>query len=145
MLQAITQFAGPYRFLSNFWPASIEFDRRLYPSVEHAYQAAKVDPLLREPFTCGEPGVVKRMGRRATLFYPDWETRKFDVMLRCLRAKFDPVRNPTLAELLLQTGTRELIEGNTWGDRIWGQCPVGIGENHLGRLLMQVRRELQGS
>jgi predicted NAD-dependent protein-ADP-ribosyltransferase YbiA (DUF1768 family) len=34
-----------------------------------------------------------------------------------------------------------LIEENTWGDTFWGICK-GQGENHLGRLLMQIRDEL---
>lgn len=32
-------------------------------------------------------------------------------------------------------------EGNTWGDKFWGVCD-GEGENHLGKLLMEVRAEL---
>jgi predicted NAD-dependent protein-ADP-ribosyltransferase YbiA (DUF1768 family) len=35
-----------------------------------------------------------------------------------------------------------LIEGNTWGDKFWGQVK-GEGANYLGRLLMKVREELQ--
>src|SRR5207247_1025063 len=35
----IDSFSGPYRFLSNFWPAEVEFEGIAYPSVEHAYQS----------------------------------------------------------------------------------------------------------
>ena len=37
----INEFQGDYRFLSNFHPAEVEMDGIKYPSVEHAYQAAK--------------------------------------------------------------------------------------------------------
>ena len=37
----IGEFQGEYRFLSNFWPAPVEFEGITYPSVEHAYQSAK--------------------------------------------------------------------------------------------------------
>jgi len=47
-----------------------------------------------------------------------------------------------LADLLLKTGTQDLVEGNTWGDTFWGVCR-GKGKNHLGRLLMLVRQELR--
>ena len=34
-----------------------------------------------------------------------------------------------------------IVEGNTWGDVFWGVCN-GIGENHLGNILMDVRDEI---
>ena len=51
-------------------------------------------------------------------------------------------QNDDLADCLVDTGDQPLIEGNTWGDRFWGVCG-GTGMNHLGRLLMEVREELQ--
>lgn len=50
--------------------------------------------------------------------------------------------NPELAKALLLTKTAELIEGNTWGDKIWGQCN-GVGANLLGKILMDIRSGLQ--
>ena len=41
---------------------------------------------------------------------------------------------------LEETRGSELIEGNTWGDRFWG-VSRGIGENHLGKILMEERGE----
>ncbi|MCH7737275.1 MAG: NADAR family protein [Chloroflexi bacterium] len=58
-------------------------------------------------------------------------------MLELLRDKF---RDPVLRQMLLDTGDLELVEGNNWGDRFWGRVS-GVGDNHLGRLLMQVRGE----
>lgn len=55
------------------------------------------------------------------------------------KAKFS--QNPDLADKLVATKDAELIEGNTWGDRIWGVCD-GIGENRLGKILMRVRAEM---
>ena len=44
----ITRFHGEYRFLSNFYPVKVEYDGVQYPTVEHAYQAAKVMKLRSE-------------------------------------------------------------------------------------------------
>ena len=71
----------------------------------------------------------------------NWSRIKNDVMLKLLRRKF--VSGSHYATLLLDTGGAELIEGNTWGDTYWGVCD-GVGENHLGKLLMLVRDELSG-
>ena len=37
----INRFDGEFAFLSNFWECEVEFDGIVFPSVEHAYQAAK--------------------------------------------------------------------------------------------------------
>lgn len=63
------------------------------------------------------------------------------IMYNGLRAKF--MQHEHLQERLLATGTEEIAEGNNWGDTFWGTVD-GVGENHLGKLLMLIRRELQG-
>lgn len=139
----IDQFTGEYRFLSNFAEVAggINFDGLTYPTVEHAYQAAKtLDPDQRGYIQMlVSPGAAKRSGKCIQL-RSDWETVKFPIMLSLLRLKF--AREPFCTKLLA-TGGAELIEGNTWHDTIWGVCN-GVGQNHLGRMLMQVRRELRG-
>lgn len=141
----ITSFNGPHRFLSNFAPAIVVLDQTEYPSVEHAYQAAKSDDLgYRGQFLKESAGVAKKLGRMAVL-RPDWEAVKIGVMTDLVRQKFDPKLNPYLAYQLLSTGTADLIEGNYWGDQFWGECPVGIGQNHLGRILMKIRDELNAA
>ena len=42
----------------------------------------------------------------------------------------------------MATGNAVLVEKNDWGDTFWGVCS-GKGENYLGRLLMQVRKEIE--
>lgn len=134
----ISSFSGNYRFLSNFWPCEVRFDDEAYTSVEHAYVAAKVlDRQARQAVqACPTPGFAKRLGRTLTL-RADWEAIKLGVMEDLLRQKFS---KPALRELLLATDNDELVEGNTWGDTFWGVCD-GVGQNHLGKLLMRIRDE----
>lgn len=135
----IAEFQGEYRFLSNFWPAQIEYQGIRYPSVEHAYQAAKTFSAeeRRRIAAIPDPAEAKRAGRALAL-RSDWETAKFEVMEDCVRAKF--MEHPDLRAKLVATGNAELIEGNTWGDRVWGVYQ-GEGENRLGKILMKVREE----
>ena len=56
------------------------------------------------------------------------------------KAKF--TQNPNLAQLLIETGDATLIEGNNWDDVVWGVCN-GVGENRLGKILMQIRTEIK--
>lgn len=122
---------------------------------EHYYQAHKfLDPEHVEYVrSAPTPGAAKKRGQeRLSSFDPGWEGKKFDVMRFGLAIKFAPGREE--AEHLLGTGDALLIEGNSWGDTIWGKVPGSfdsppapsyyqIGSNWLGIMLMAQRAELR--
>lgn len=137
---AIKRFTGKYKFLSNFYPSTISFERELYPTVEHAFQAAKTfDTVSRARIRrAPTPAKAKRLGRRVPL-REGWNEARVPLMKELLRCKFE---DSQLRDTLLATGDTPLEEGNNWGDRFWGVCE-GQGENMLGRLLMEVREEIQ--
>lgn len=145
----INSFSGENDFLSNFYKAPVyyfvekaEMDIPFATS-ENAYQFAKIDPKLVElneivKWQICTPGKAKRMGQKVEL-RSDWEQVKIPIMEKILRSKFE---DELLRYKLLQTGTQELVEGNTWGDTFWGVCN-GKGSNHLGKLLMKIRKDFQ--
>ena len=139
-MKTIDSFSGDYRFLSNFWPSRVSMDSLTFPTVEHAFQAAKTLDLFQRQMIRDVPlpGQAKHLGR-AVILRQDWESIKLDVMYGLLKQKFSA---KNLKGFLLDTGDIELIEGNTWGDKFWGTVD-GEGQNHLGKLLMQVRSELK--
>ena len=140
----IYSFDGQYRFLSNFWPAEIEVNGLVFPTVETAYQAAKLsldmpDRVAQQrAFTTMQPGEAKRVGKTCRL-RADWNAVKIAIMTRLVAIKF--ARSTPLARRLQDTNPHELIEGNTWGDTFWGVCN-GRGRNELGQTLMLQRTYL---
>jgi ribA/ribD-fused uncharacterized protein len=147
MAEPITRFDAEYAFLSNFYPHPVEVDCDTYLTNEHAFQALKTDdPAERQKVREAKtPGSAKSLGKRVTL-REGWEEKRFVVIERIVRAKFV---DPDLAAMLLATGRRELIEGNTWRDITWG-CARGKdgewkGRNWLGEILMRVRAEIKKS
>lgn len=136
----ITSFRGDFKFLSNFAITPFVYDGQPYTNAEAAFQAQKIlDLKKREKFSFYDPKTAKRMGRTGSLRH-DWEDVKLDIMENILYAKF--TSNDTLRLQLLSTGNRLIIEGNTWGDIFWGVCN-GVGENHLGKLLIRVRDRIR--
>lgn len=152
----ISNFRGQNGFLSNFYPAEVDFEGDSYPTSEHAFQAAKtLDPEMRAYIRkLPTPAEAKRAGKRVEL-RPLWDDIKRDVMYILLLRKF---ADEKLREKLLATGDELLVEGNWWGDTYWGavhqpyadarlwtdpHSPTFYGENHLGRLLMRVRKEIR--
>lgn len=136
----IDRFDGDYDFLSNFHMHPVTLDGVVYPSNEHAYQAAKtLDQAEREYVrTRTTPGLAKKAGRRNVTLRPDWDQVKLGVMEDLCRQKF---QDPQLRKLLLATAPHDLVEGNWWNDTFWGVCN-GRGENHLGQILMGIREEV---
>lgn len=139
-MEKINCFIGKDRYLSNFWEAPVMYEGILYQSNEAAFQAAKtLDGDERQKMAGMNPSEAKRYGRRVRL-RSDWEEVKTGIMKEICTDKF--TRNPELAKKLLATDNACLEEGNNWGDRIWGTVN-GVGENRLGKILMEVREELK--
>lgn len=141
MTNPINKFRGKYYFLSNFYPAIIEVNGEMYITSEQLYQASKaLYSVDREKIrTADSPGRAKKLGNTVKRI-ENFDNIRIPIMEAILKLKFD--QHPDLKLKLIKTLDRDLIEGNTWRDRFWGVCN-GIGENHLGRLLMILRTEYQ--
>ncbi len=156
----IERFKGDHRWLSNFQVSPIPAFGLLIPTVEHAYQASKAESEIDRVsiLEVETPGAAKRLGRKIPV-RDDWDQIKPLVMLTLLRRKYT---RPDMMEKLLATGDQILIEGNDWGDTFWGcvrekmgsikNMPPDhriytykgwVGLNMLGRLTMEVRRDVK--
>ena len=149
------------RQLSNMHPCGVRLGGVTYPSAEHAFQCIKMlrfgkAGAAHSLRAVADPKACKRKaGRRgiAEARLSDAEVGAWnggasrEVMLDVLRAKY--AAGSPMAGVLLSTGGRVLVEKLArFGDRVWGVNSKNVGENRLGRLLMEVRAELgagQGS
>lgn len=132
-----------FRFLSNFHVAPFSVGAAVYQTVEHYYQASKATNMddFRHVMAAQHPADAMRRGR--TIQVPTaWEHMKIEVMTRAVRMKFE--QNKDLTEMLLATEGFELVEYAPWGDTFWGVGKDYVGQNNLGKILMQVRDELKG-
>lgn len=140
-MNKITTFKGEYAFLSNFTTAVFRYEGVLYTSVEAAFQAAKTSDIeTKRRIAQYSPAEARSYGRKIKL-RSDWNDVRVSIMKELLRLKF----NSDLfghRQALLNTGDAYLEEGNTHHDTFWGTCN-GVGENQLGKLLMEVREEIR--
>lgn len=145
------------KYLSNFQPASVEFMGVVYPSIEHAFQAAKFQrsdkPALASRLlfmdakgakSAGSKTAMKRAG--ATLDVARWNQDSLAVMkhLVAQRMKTDPLYRRMIEEGR-RAGTRFLHFERSGAKSIWGGFfPQGasrdtaaafVGQNLLGRIL----------
>jgi ribA/ribD-fused uncharacterized protein len=135
--------SAAYSEFSNFHWSPFTLEEKVWPTVEHYFQAQKfpADPALQEKVRNAKTALgAKRLGRSKTpAFRPDWDTIKDEVMEKGIKAKFR--QNPLLFTLLAGTSSAWLIEKSR-SDSYWGSGPNGCGLNKTGKILMRVRGEL---
>jgi ribA/ribD-fused uncharacterized protein len=138
----ISGFFGQFRFLSNFFilDEGVGLGELIFPSVEHAYQAAKWPVHLRSQFVEITSGQAKKLGKAAPqLNVKTWNKNKVELMRNLVYQKFE--KNIKLRKMLMETDGYTLDERNNWGDVFWGMNEKGEGENQLGKILMVVREK----
>ena len=133
----------PWGEFSNFSQHSIYLNGKIWPTVEHFYQAQKylgteIENDIRQART---PIHAKQIAHEHSRFtvHIDWQRIKESVMMTGLKAKF--TQHPNLTKLLCNTHSRRIVE-HSRNDSYWGDGLDGKGKNRLGELLMLLRNEL---
>lgn len=135
-----------YGCFSNFSPHPINLQGTYWSTVEHYYQAQKfvgtpdavVIPVIHAAPT---PEQAAALGRdRTRSVRPDWEQVKTQVMHEAVLIKF--LTHIDIQTILISTGDRLIVE-NSPTDCYWGCGGDKTGQNHLGKILMNVRQEIR--
>ena len=132
-----------YGCFSNFAHYPVELKGKRWPTSEHYFQAQKFAGTEHEEAVRLEksPMMAARMGRdRSKPLRGDWDSVKDDIMREVVRAKFEQYAE--LKAVLLGTGDAIIVE-HTENDSYWGDGGDGSGKNMLGRILMEVRKQLR--
>ncbi len=135
----------PYGCFSNFSPHGIQIRGTYWPTVEHYYQAQKfvtsidavIIPVIHSAPTPEEAAALGRCSTRQ--LRRDWEVVKTQVMKEAVLKKF--LTHTDIREILLTTGNEILVE-NSPNDYFWGCGVDKTGQNHLGKILMDVREQI---
>lgn len=166
--EPILKFRQEFGYLSNFnvLKNKIHYLGYDYISVEAGYMAQKCDDVAWKQYCStisphsNAQSEMKKAAYKVDLV-KDFRDKQLKIMLDLLRLKFK--NNPELANKLVATYPRMIMEGNVWNDRYWGATIPKqnlsdnveleklyekfpqyfyVGQNYLGRLLMKVRDEL---
>lgn len=135
-----------YKFTNFYQGERIELDDISWKTAEHYFQAQKFGAdfayligKVWDQDTAREAYEVAKSNRAH--WRPDWQKVKLNVMRKVLAAKFR--QDEDLRKTLCGTGNAQLVEASPT-DAYWGYGADGKGENMLGKLLMELRTELQG-
>ena len=122
---------------------SFQLEDKQWPSVEHYFQAMKfTDQADQEKVRqASHPKQARKMGRsRFKKIRKDWPKVKTLYMTRAIYTKCRAY--PEIAAKLLATDDEKLVENSQY-DYFWGCGRDRRGENHYGRVLMNVRDKLR--
>jgi N-glycosidase YbiA len=124
-----------------------QFVGETWSTVEHYYQAHKFQGtkfayLMAEIQAASTPELAAKIGRNPN-HQPraDWDQCKCEMMYRAVWQKFST--HLDIQQTLLDTLDLEIVEDSPV-DYFWGCGIDRTGKNHLGQILMRVRRELSG-
>ncbi len=144
-------------FMSNWYRAKFELDGRWFTSTEQWYMYKKANyfgdyATAERIMKTDDCRMQKRLGRRVRPFSQnEWMKVAEDIMFRGNKAKF--CQNDELLQKLLGTGDTLLAESSGY-DKVWGTGYFSDhtyarrqdrwpGKNLLGKVLMNVRRDLR--
>ena len=127
---------------SNFSSFKLEWKGYDWMTSEHAYHSEKFSDVeiiekLKNARSAHEAMEVAYANKDK--YRKDWGDVKLGIMKDILRAKV--AQHPYVKKKLLQSGDKELVE-DSWRDDFWGWGPNKDGKNHLGKLWMEIRNEL---
>lgn len=128
-----------YGAFSNFSKHSVEFEGKVWPTSEHAYQAQKFESVEHQEWVRSADTAREAAIRGRSTSVPmrrEWDGIKCDAMLVILYHKF--TQHEDLKQLLLSTAEEEIVEYSPY-DTFWGSGKDGTGLNMLGKILMRVR------
>lgn len=136
-------FSGSWAFMSTTYPSKITVKGLTFKTAQAAYESLRfVKRTDRAKFVSCQVGWEEHTGRHMKAegceIDPMFESNKIDHMRRVQRIKF---KDSTMRKNLLNTKNWLIVYRNRWKDFFWGEYE-GKGENRLGIMLMELRKEL---
>lgn len=127
--------------LSNFSSFQVEWRGRLWPTSEHAYQAAHffdtAPELVEQIYNTSSAHEAFKVAKSNADKAPDtWEEDKVEIMEDICRHKLQ--QHPYVQRKLLQTKNLPLVEDSP-KDPYWGWGEDREGRNELGKVWMRLR------
>jgi ribA/ribD-fused uncharacterized protein len=132
-----------FAVFDNFSSFQIEYDGYIWPTAEHAYQAARFKGVapevveeIKKARSAHDAQKIARANKSKQI--KNWPELMKDIMKTILRCKID--QHEYVHRKLLESGEREIIE-DSWRDAEWGWGQNKDGKNLLGKTWMELRTE----
>ena len=140
-------FRKKYHYLAIDYPVKIQFGNLIFPSLEHAFIASKLEVIKHRQHILSLDSIeeVRQFGQSIGI-RPNWEKDKKQIMTTLQWQKF--ARNIHLSKRLVCIRGDKIYFDNDQHDNYWGRCHCPEckkikGKNHLGKILTRVRDNIR--
>lgn len=138
-----------YIYFSPYTAHAIEVSGVVYPTLEHAYQCARyADPKIIEEIKNAHSPVkaweISSKYKPQQISEFKTEAHKLSVMKELMRLK--AAQHAEIRQALIESGDQRIVKHIVTyppGDGFWDDGEDGTGLNHIGRLWMVIREEIQ--
>lgn len=134
-------------YFSPYSAHAIIVDGISYPTVEHAFQCARyADPEIIEQVRSAASPVLawKISAEHKSATVKGFSERKLEIMRRLLELK--AAQHEDVRRALEESGEMRIVKHITTGppaDGFWDDGEDGTGQNHIGRMWMEIRQSLR--
>lgn len=134
-----------FYMFSNFSSFQVEYDGRLWPTSEHAYQAVRFKDIAPDVYDAiysarSAHDTYRIAQDNKAQQVSNWSDIKIDVMYSICKAKL--TQHSHIKEKLLLTNDVSIIEDSP-KDSFWGWGADRQGQNQLSKIWMRLRQELR--
>ena len=136
-------YGGEFGYcFSNFAAFTVFWRDRLWQTSEHAFQASCFDDskIIEEIYSASSAHDALMLAvKYIDQARPTWEEDRLVAMKQICQAKLD--QHPYIQKTLKKSGTAILVEDSP-KDEYWGRGADWKGKNHLGKIWMELRSEM---
>lgn len=137
-------FLDGWYVFDNFAPFQTEWRGKLYPTSEHAYQAAHFietnQDLAEQVRACRSPRDASDFANNnKSQDDPLWKEKRLSFMGEIVRSKLE--QHLFIRKMLIESGDKDIVEMND-EDEFWGWGKNHDGQNNLGKIWMKLRSEI---
>ena len=137
--------------LSNMFPVILEYKNGKFFGVDHLFHYLlfyrhpniQKEIMKKSKGICANYTAKKISEANKDLIKDITAQQRINLLKKCVMLKFQQSKH--CRDYLISTRGKRLIEFAFWGDTFWG-CMIKdgefIGENHTGRILMEIRDSL---
>ncbi len=138
-----------YIYFSPYTAHAIELNGIVYPTVEHAYQCQRYidSKIISEIVAARSPVKAWEISTKYKhLQVPEFKTNEHKLMIMKKLMQLKTEQHEEVKKALFDTGDLQIVKHIVTyppGDGFWDDGVDGKGENHIGKIWMDIRKELK--
>ena len=138
-----------YIYFSPYTSHAVEIDGMVYPTVEHAYQCQRYTDkkIINEIIEATSPVKAWEVSTKYKhLQIPEFKKEQYKLKIMKKLMKLKAKQHEEVKKALIDSGNMKIVKHIVTyppGDGFWDDGEDGKGLNHIGKMWMEIRKEVK--